>query len=287
MLVGAHPLASDLGGCRHPTQTLPAGRALALGLVHGPAELLPVSSSAHALLIGYLADWRYERLEGSWRKSFELALHGGSASALALVYRDQVLGALRGLSTRQLGLLLVAFCPPALAGYLLEDQIERRLSRPVPTATGLLLGALALALADRHGRRDRSFKQVGYGDALALGLAQALALAPGVSRSGATLTVARARGFDSASAQRLSWQVGAPVIPGAVLLRAAQMARGGTPAHERRPMLVGFCGSFLSSWLASRLIDPVRAGRSLAPYCFYRAGLALLVLRAARRRRRR
>lgn len=287
MPAGAHPLTSGSTGGRLPTRTLPAGQALALGLVHGPAELLPVSSSAHALLIGYLADWRYEQLEGSRRKSFELALHAGSASALALVHRNQVLGALLGLRVRQLGMLLGALAPPALAGYLLEDHIERHLSRPVPAAAGLLLGALAMAGADRRGRCDRSSEQVGHVDALALGVAQALALAPGVSRNGATLTVARARGFGAPSAQRLSWQVGAPVILGASLLRALRLTRGRAAVEDPQALLVGFGGAFLSSWLASRLVDPVRAGRSLAPYCLYRCGLAVLVLREARRRRRR
>jgi undecaprenyl-diphosphatase len=247
---------------------------------------LPVSSSAHALLVGYLSGWRYEQLEGSRRKSFELALHAGTASALALVYRKQVVGTLRGLRPRRLGTLMLAVAPPAFAGYLLEDQIERRLSRPVPTAAGLLAGALGMAVADRRGQRARSAEQAGHADALMLGLAQALALAPGVSRNGATLTVARARGFDSESAQRLSWQVGAPVILGASLLRGLRLARGRAPVQDRQAIVVGFTGAFLSSWLASRLIAPVRPKRSLLPYSLYRAVLAALVLVESSRRRR-
>lgn len=143
-----------------------------------------------------------------------------------------------------------------------------------------------MAVADRRGQRGRSAEQAGNADALALGLAQALALAPGVSRNGATLTVARARGFDSESAQRLSWQVGAPVILGASLLRGLRLVCGRAPVQDCQAMSVGFAGAFLSSWLASWLIAPVRRGRSLLPYCLYRAALAVLVLVETRRRRR-
>ena len=279
MLRGTHPSTRDVTR----GWPLPTEQALTLGLLHGPAELLPVSSSAHTLLAGYLAGWRYEQLEGSRRKSFELALHAGTASALALVYRNQVLGNLRGLRPRQLAPLMLAIAPPALVGYLFEDQIERRLSRPVPTAVGLLAGALGMAVADLRGQRDRSAEQAGHIDALALGVAQVLALAPGVSRNGATLTVARARGFDAESAQRLSWQVGAPVILGASLLRGLRLVRGRAPAQDRKAMSVGFTGAFLSSWLASRLIAPVR---SLLPYCLYRVALSVLVLIETRRRGR-
>lgn len=268
-----------------PERMLPTEQALTLGLLHGPAELLPISSSAHSLLVGYLAGWRYEQLEGSRRKSFELALHAGSASALALMYRNQLMGTLRGLRPRRLGALALAATPAALAGYLLEDQIEQRMSRPVPTAFGLLAGAAGMVLADRRGQRDRSAEQAGPVDALALGVAQALALAPGVSRNGATLAAARARGFDSESAQRLSWQVGAPVIFGASLLRALRLTRGRAPVKDRQAMFAGFGGAFLSSWLASRLITPIRPGRSLLPYSLYRAALAVLVLVEVRRRR--
>lgn len=289
MHVRAHRLSSagvdDSLDAQAPALKLPFGQALALGFLHGPAELLPVSSSAHTLLVGYLAGWRYEQLDGPERKSFELALHAGTAGALVLVYRRLLARKLRELKARQLGMLGLALAPPALAGYFLEDQIEQRLSDPAPIAGGLLLGSAAMALADRRGRCDRDAGQAGPLDGLALGLAQALALAPGISRNGATLAAARARGFDPASAQRLSWQVGLPVITGASMLRGIRLARSPHTDRDRRVLTVGAVSAFISSWLLARLMDPVRTPRSLMPLCVYRAGLSVLVLATLARRR--
>jgi undecaprenyl-diphosphatase len=171
-----------------------------------------------------------------------------------------------------------------VSGYLLQEQIEETLSSPAPIAAGLLLGGSLMALADRRGASRRVARQAGPVDGLLLGLGQALALAPGVSRNGATLTVARARGFTPREAQRLSWQVGLPVIVGASLLRCAGLARDGLPAGAPGTLVTGAAGAFASSWLAARLTDPLRSGRSLTPYALYRGGLAMVTLAEIRRR---
>ncbi|MDX6664901.1 MAG: undecaprenyl-diphosphatase, partial [Solirubrobacteraceae bacterium] len=169
--------------------------AVALGALHGPTELLPISSSAHTELVPWLLDWEYAELDADLRKAFEVAVHAGTAAALLIVLRDEVGEAVSELDGRRLVLLAGSFVPAALAGYLLERPIEQRLGSARPIACGLIAGAVAMALADATRPSTRTREEAGLADALALGLAQACALMPGVSRNGATLTAARLRGF--------------------------------------------------------------------------------------------
>jgi undecaprenyl-diphosphatase len=264
--------------------TLTSTQALALGLLHGPTELLPVSSSAHTFLASWLSGLGYQQLDGGLRKSFEVALHAGAVGGLLLAYRDERTRIYPRPTARWLAMMGLALAPPAVSGYLLQEQIEETLSSPAPIAAGLALGGSLMALADRRGVGRRVARQAGPVDGLLLGLGQALALAPGVSRNGATLTVARARGFTPREAQRLSWQVGLPVIAGASLLRCAGLAREGLPAGAGGTLVTGAAGAFASGWLAARLTDPLRRGRSLTPYALYRAALATVTLAEIRRR---
>ncbi|HUB76571.1 MAG TPA: undecaprenyl-diphosphate phosphatase, partial [Solirubrobacteraceae bacterium] len=120
-------------------------RAVALGLLHGPAELLPVSSSGHTALVPWLRGWSYDELDPAARKRFEVALHGGALAGLLLLARGELaLGALLG---RRVWLLAAATLPAALAGLALERPIERRLGKPASIAAGLLGGSAAMALA--------------------------------------------------------------------------------------------------------------------------------------------
>ena len=169
-------------------------RAIALGAVQGPAELLPVSSSAHLSLLPWLAGWRWDELDPESRKSFEVALHAGGAVALVIGQRRLIAEELRAFDARRAAVVGLSFVPPAIVGYAFERQIERRLGGPGPTAWGLLAGALAMLLADRHPQR-RGPGDATAADGLALGLGQAAALAPGISRNGATIAAARWRGF--------------------------------------------------------------------------------------------
>src|SRR6185436_17253190 len=125
--------------------------AVALGLLHGPAELLPVSSSGHMTLIPWLAGWRYPGLDAELRKAFEVALHAGTAAALLIALRTEVGEATRGFDRRRAVLVAGSFLPPAVVGYVLERPIERRLGTPGTIAVGLLLGSAAMALADARG----------------------------------------------------------------------------------------------------------------------------------------
>lgn len=253
-----------------PARTLPPAQATALGLLHGPSELLPVSSSAHTTLVPWLLGWRYGELAPRTRKAFEVGLHVGTAAAL--LTRHPWSGRRPRLRT-----LACAIAPPALTGYLLGERIERRLGTPPTIAAGLLAGAAFSAVAER-GAIERGADSADARDGVALGAAQALALVPGLSRSGMTTAAARRRGFAHVDADRLSWQVGLPVIGGAALLQGARLARSGIPAPERRSLAAGAGAAFCSTHLSARLITPDRRVRLRFITVLYRIALAATVL---------
>jgi len=261
---------------------LPLVQAAALGALHGPAELLPISSSGHIALVPWLAGWRYAELDGELRKSFEVALHAGTAAALLIALRREVGDAVSTFDARRAQLVALSFLPPALVGYTLERPIERRLGTPGTIAAGLLLGSAAMAAADLMSRGHRRRADAGAADALWIGLAQACSLVPGVSRNGATLAAARARGFDREDANALSRHVALPVIVGATLLKGTRLARRGVPRGLAGAFAVGAGTAFASTLASTWLIRQVERDRSLLPYAAYRIGLAAVVIRRLR-----
>ncbi len=262
--------------------SVPAGRALVLGVIQGPAELLPVSSSAHIVLIPWLADWDWEAIDPEVRKSFEVALHAGAAAALIVGQRRLIVEELRAFDLRGAAVLALSFLPAAVVGYRFERPIERRLGGPRATAYGLLAGAAAMLVGDtRPQLRGRG--EAGAADGLALGVAQAAALAPGVSRNGITLAAARWRRFSRDQANLLSRTIALPIIVGATALKGARLARRGSSPELRRSMALGVGASFASTLASQRLIKLVERDRALWPYAAYRAGLACAVLVKLRR----
>jgi undecaprenyl-diphosphatase len=307
---------------------LPLPHALALGLAHGPTELLPISSSAHTILIPFLAGWPYAELDPELRKSFEVALHAGTAAALLVDLRSleshpvlrtvlERLGArsphpaARGqtpessspgaaapfpatgsteLPVRQALLVALAFVPPAIVGYTFEQPLQRRLSGPTTIVAGLLLGSVAMALADiRAADGTRPLARASARDGLLLGLAQTCALVPGVSRSGAVLTAARARGFGRVDSSTLARRTGLPVIVGAAALKTGRLlqrgAARGAPIPGGRALLLGGGASFLSTLVATRLLrrgHEAQPATALWPYALYRGLLAACVGRRLR-----
>lgn len=256
---------------------IPTRRAVALGVVQGPAELLPVSSSAHIVLVPWLAGWDWEEIDPELRKSFEVALHTGAALALLIGQRRVIAEELRDFDSRRALLLALSFLPAAVVGYTLERPIEQRLGGPRATAYGLLAGAAAMLLADtRPQRRGRG--EATAGDGLALGVAQAAALAPGVSRNGITLAAARWRGFSREQANLLSRTIALPIIVGATALKGGRLARRGVSPNLRRSLAIGVGASFASTLASQRLIRLVERDRALWPYAAYRAALAGVVL---------
>jgi undecaprenyl-diphosphatase len=260
--------AGDLDGRRRGTLSggpLTPARAALLGLVQGPTELLPVSSSAHLALVPWFCGWGWERLDPELRKGFDVALHVGGAAALVLGQRRVVAEEIAALDRRRAAVLVLSSLPAVVAGLALERTIERRLGGPGATAAGLLAGSVAI-------------------DGLALGLGQAAALVPGVSRNGATLTAARLRRFTRSHANFLSRTVALPVIVAAATGKGARLAGRGLPRGTRRSMAAGVTASFASTLASQRLIRVVeRDGGALWPYAAYRTALAAAV--AARMRK--
>jgi undecaprenyl-diphosphatase len=264
------------------TDAIPTRRAVVLGLVQGPTELLPVSSSAHIVLVPWLAGWDWGEIDPEVRKSFEVALHAGAAAALVVGQRRLISEELRAFDLRGATVLALSFLPAAIVGYKFERPIERRLGGPRATAIGLLAGAAAMLLADtRPQLRGRG--EAGAGDGLALGVAQAAALAPGVSRNGITLAAARGRRFSRDQANLLSRTIALPIIVGATALKVGRLARRGTTPPLRRSMALGVAASFASTLASQRLIDLVERDRALWPYAAYRVALAAAVTAKLRR----
>jgi undecaprenyl-diphosphatase len=266
----------------------PALEAAALGLIQGATELLPVSSSAHVAMVPWLLGWDVAEWPPERRKELEVALHCGAGLAMApALWRGRP----------DLRTLALSLAPPVLAGYLLEERIESRLGGPAAIAGGLLAGAIALAAADRRraeepplyggparGLRGRPERPAaGAADALVLGLAQAAALAPGVSRTGATLAAARARGFSRADASALSFGVAGPVLAGATALKAWRLRSA--PAAHLRVAGAGAASAFAATALALQVLG-VRRRAPLWPYAAERAVLAAGILALRYRRAR-
>jgi undecaprenyl-diphosphatase len=264
---------------RRGEQTFPlsGSRAATLGLIEGPAELLPISSSAHLALVPWLAGWDFGDLSDEERKSFDVAMHAGAAAALLVGQRQRIADELRRFDVRRALVVGLSFVPPAIVGYAFERPIERRLGGPRTTAVGLLAGSAAMLLADRRPQR-RGPGEAAAADGLALGIAQAAALLPGVSRNGSTLAAARWREFTREQANLLSRTVALPVIVGAAALKASRLRTRGTSSSLRRAIAVGVATAFASTLASQRLIELVERDRALWPYAAYRAGLAAIVL---------
>lgn len=266
-------------------ERIPGSRAVALGVIQGPTELLPVSSSAHIVLIPWLAGWDWADVDPEVRKSFEVALHAGAAAALLIGQRELIASEMRSFDLRRAAVLGLSFLPAAIVGYLFERPIEQRLGGPRTTAYGLVAGASAMLAADMS-PQIRGRGEARAADGLALGIAQATALAPGVSRNGATLAAARWRGFSREQANILSRTVALPIIVGASLLKGVRLARRGVAPQLRRSLAIGVGASFLSTLASQRLIRLVERDRALWPYSAYRTALATVVLVRLSRRRR-
>lgn len=270
--------------------SLSVGQAVALGLIQGPAEVVPVSSSGHVVLVPALLDWPYGRLPDDVRKAFEVALHTGAGLALAWLLRDDVVAAVRRPATtaRLAG-------PAAAIAFCLEDKIERHASNPLIAAAAMIAGGIGLVATDPDSNPRKGVRPLLEGDndsqpaiggrspvvgagSLAetlIGLAQAAALVPGVSRNGATVTAARALGIEREAAARLSWRAGLPIIAGATVLKLVRLAERGLDPELRAPFAAGAAAAFASTLAASPLLR-VRRHRLTGAY---RVALGAIALR--------
>jgi undecaprenyl-diphosphatase len=228
-------------------------------------------------LVPWLCGWGLDEADTEARKSFEVALHAGTAAALLIAQRRLIASELGSFDARRAAVVILSFLPPAIAGYALERQIEEHLGGPGSIAAGLGAGAAAMVAADAR-PQHRGPGDAGVADGVALGLAQAAALIPGVSRNGATLTAARLRGFTREHANLLSRTVALPVIVGATVLKGVRLRRRGVSAGLRRAMATGVASSFVSTLASQRLIALVERDRALWPYAAYRLALATAVV---------
>jgi undecaprenyl-diphosphatase len=267
---------------------VPIYEAIILGIVQGLSEFLPISSSGHLLLVPWLAGW--EELDASVKKSFDVALHFGTLVAVVgyfwrdvttyvhegtrLVFARKVPPTTDG---KLAWLFVLATLPAAAAGALFEDQIDSRLGTPTIIAISLIGFGILLAVADRTLGR-RKVDDFRAKDALLVGAAQALALNPGTSRSGITMTAGRFLGFDRDAAVRISFVMSIPVIFGAVVFKFAGMVVDGVPDGLAVPMIVGIVSSGLSGWLAVWGTIRVVRTRSFMPFVIYRIVLGVVVL---------
>jgi undecaprenyl-diphosphatase len=268
---------------------VPILHAIVLGLVQGLSEFLPISSSGHLLLVPWLFDW-HDFDDASTEKAFDVALHIGTLVACVAYFRkDLSRYIVAGVSTvvhrdrpvttdgRVAWLLLLSTLPAAAVGALFEETIDERLGTPGIIAISLILGGVLLAFADRA-TGTRRIERYGTRDALAVGAAQALALNPGTSRSGITITAGRFLGFDRDAAARISFLMMIPVTGGAVTFKMAGLVSDGIPDNLRVPMIVGIITSGISGWLAVWGTLRLVRTRSFMPFVIYRVALGVVVL---------
>lgn len=274
-------------------------QAVVLGLVQGLAEFIPVSSSAHLVIVPWLFGWADPVLKGL---TFDVSLHIGTLIALIVFFASDwwrlIKAFFASIAERKIGAdpdrrmawyLLVACIPGGVAGVLLETKIEQ-LFHPGGAITGAamlwmaaiiaLLGALLL-LADSLGKKSRDMKVMGWKDALAVGFAQALAIFPGVSRSGATITAGLAIGLERPAAARFSFLLSAPIIAGAgakSLLELMKGAKSGAiPQSELLLFPIGFLVAAVSGWLCIKFLLSFLQKHSTKVFVWYRWALAALV----------
>jgi len=269
--------------------------AFLLGVLQGATEFLPVSSSGHLVLVPWLLGWPAPGL------AFDAVVHWGTALAIvAYFWRDWVSlvqAAFRFLretgfsgknrvsaEARLAWLILLGTLPGVLAGYLLEDFFEGMFARPVAAAIFLLVTAALLTASERLGRRQRDLDTLAWLDALIIGLAQALAIFPGISRSGATIAAGLARGLRREPAARFSFLLATPIILGAGLLQVVDLARAGDLTTQATVLVAGLlaagvvgfgCIHFLLRYLQRRRLYP------FAVYCTV-VGVACLLVALVR-----
>jgi undecaprenyl-diphosphatase len=273
---------------------VPIFHAIVLGLMQGLSEFLPISSSGHLLLVPWLFGWN-DFSDVSVEKAFNVSLHLGTLIAVVIYFRrDLVVYVRDGLRLvvqkkkphttegRLAWLLVVASVPAGLFGAFAGNWIDEHLGKPVIIAASLIVFGLFLAWADRR-RGQRTFEEMTSRDAIAIGLAQVIALNPGTSRSGISISAARVMGFDRDTAVRFSFLLSVPVTAGAVAVKLLDLFADGIPEGLLIPMVVGILTSGISGWLAvAGLLKLVRS-KSFDAFVIYRvvAGVAILAIAAS------
>jgi undecaprenyl-diphosphatase len=259
-------------------------QGLVLGLVQGATEFLPVSSSGHLVLIPMVLGWPDQGL------AFDAVIHLGTLGALVAYFRRELRAMLASLggrrddrATRRLGLLvLVSTIPAGVAGLLLDHLVERHLRRAGVVAVSAIVWGLVMLAADRLAVRrppaTRREEALSWGQGLFVGVAQALALIPGTSRSGITITAGLVGGLDRPTAARFAFLLGIPITAAAGAAKALDLARGGVPVDDRGPLAVALVAAFASGWAAVWFLVNYLKRNTLVPFVVYRVALGLTIL---------
>jgi undecaprenyl-diphosphatase len=255
--------------------------AIVLGLVQGLTEFLPVSSSGHLILVPRVFGWPDQGL------AVDAALHLGTLAALVAYFRGELIDLLTGaLSRRLIFVLAAATVPAAVAGAGLGRVIEAELRAPLLIAITTGFWGGVMWVADRRAPRPAAgpgdpIERVGWGQGLLVGCAQALALIPGTSRSGITISTGLFAGLDRPTAARFAFLLGIPITGGAGLVKTLELLRTGLPVGDGGPLLVAVLTSFASGWLAVWFLVHYLKRRSLLPFVLYRLALSATLLLVA------
>jgi undecaprenyl-diphosphatase len=255
-------------------------QSIVLGLVQGLGEFLPISSSAHLVLVPWLLGWQDPGL------TFDIALHLGTLVAVLLYFwKDWVRLITRGLTDarstdgRLFWYLVLASVPGAAIGFLLEKKAETTFRDPALIALMLILMGIVLFLADRNVRHRAGLKDLTLGSSFLIGLSQALAIIPGVSRSGITMSTGLILGLTREGAARFSFLLSTPIIFGAALVKLPYLASH--PGMITANFLVGMLVSCIIGLLAIGFLLRYVQTRTFLPFVLYRFGLGIMVLAVA------
>lgn len=256
-------------------------QALVLGLIQGLTEFLPISSSAHLALAPWFFGWQDPGL------AFDVALHFGTLLAVLWFFRKewaQLIAAVisivrkRRVETveeKRVIFLILATIPGAIGGLLLEEKAETVFRAQALTATALILMGVILWAADRFSRMTRDLTTMRWLDAVLIGIAQVVALVPGVSRSGSTITAGRVLGFNRESAAVFSFLMSMPITAAAIVLKGPEVLR---ESGMSAPLIIGVVSAALSSWLAIAVLLRYVARHSYGIFALYRVVLGVVVL---------
>jgi undecaprenyl-diphosphatase len=264
-------------------------QALLLGIIQGATEFLPVSSSGHLVLVPWLLDWTETP-----SLAFDTIVHLGTAIAVLIYFWRDWLALLQGGlhairrksladdKTRLIFWIIIGTIPAALLGYTLEDFFEDIFSKPIAVASFLLVTAMFLTLAERLGQRKKSLEQMTWLDALVIGCGQALAIVPGISRSGATIAAGLARKLDQTSAARFSFLLATPIILGVGGLKVLDLLEAGTLTVQIPLLITGFSSAGITGLGCIHFLMRYLQRRSLYPFAIYcgTIGITCLIVAA-------
>jgi undecaprenyl-diphosphatase len=263
-------------------------QAIVLGITQGVTEFAPVSSSGHLIIVPWLFGWTILK-DPSLNKTFDVALHVGTLVGALVYFRRDVARYLaawvrsirrRAVTTvdeRLAWALVIGTIPGAIAGALLESVIEDKLGQPWLIAMMFVVFGVVLVVVDRKAPANRDMSDLSIRQGLIVGVAQAVALQPGVSRSGVTITAARAVGLDRESAARFSFLLALPIIGGAGLLKGIDVARSGLPPGTAGPFVWGMVSAAVSGFVAISFLLAYLRRHSFVVFLVYRVAVAAVV----------